>query len=852
MRACFYLLSLLALAAGRCAGQPTAEGVKWPGAQPDGSMLLHNQWSLHPAGRQIEMGSFPVNIAVDPKGKYAAVLDCGYGPHEVVVADIEKGVVVSRAPLHEAFYGIAFSSDGRAVFCSGGGDEVVHRFSFLEGKLTNDTEIRVHDRTMRAVPCGLAVDKAAKHLFVANVWGDCASEVELGPEPKTTDFSLGIKPAHLAMAPVIPPSDFDTMSADKRDEVGFYSTDADHTFPYGCCLDEKHQRLYVSLWAQAAVATIDLKTGRVPWSWRAEEHPCEMVLTRSGKVLYVANANRNTVTVFDTSTGERLETIWAAFFPDAPPGATPNSLALSPEEKTLYVANANVNAVAVFDVSTRRKSRSWGFIPVGWHPTSVRVTPDGRRLLVANGKGITAKANPLGPNPGKKTAQYIAMLYQGTLSVIDLPTGEQFGKQMAVWTAQAYADTPLKSDASVTAMAPSGNPIPAKVGDASPIKYCIYIIKENRTYDQVLGDMAQGNGDAKLCLFPEQVTPNDHKLAREYVLLDNFYADAEVSANGHEWSMGAYCSDFVEKTWPLNYGHNHNGKFPYPGEGYFPIATPASGYLWDRAKEAGVSYRSYGEFVSSSEKPPDHVARPRVKALAGHFDPLYRDFDLTYSDLDRVERFIEEFKRLDAVDQMPRLQIIRLPNDHTHGTTALFPTPRAYVAQNDLALGRLVEAVSHSRYWAQTAIFVIEDDAQNGSDHVDAHRTTAYVASPYARRGVTDSTMYSTTSMLRTIELILGLRPMSQFDAAATPMYRSFQAEADLRPYDALAATVNLEEKNQHTAWGAELKMDFSREDAVDDFLLNEVVWKSVRGADAIMPEPVHAAFVFGHKDDED
>jgi YVTN family beta-propeller protein len=852
MRAALCLTALFVLEAVRCPAQPVAPPIKWPGPQADGSVLLHNQWSLRPAGQQIELGSLPVNVAVHPKGQYAAVLHSGYGPHEVLVVDLNARAVVSRAPLHESFYGLAFSADGNALYCSGGADEVIHRFAFLNGKLAGDTEIRVRDPSLRAVPCGVTVDRAQRRLFIANVWGDCASEVDLGPPLKTIDFSLGTKPAHLAMAPLIPPQDFDTTAAEKRAEAGLYSADSDHTFPYSCCLDEKRQRLYVSLWSKSAVKSIDLKTGRVLDSWPVDEHPCEMALTRSGKLLYVANANRNTVTVLDTATGSRLETIWAAFFPGSPPGSTPNSLALSPDQKTLFVANANVNAVAVFDVSTPRKSRSWGFIPVGWYPTSVRVTPDGRRLLVANGKGVTQKANPRGPYvAGNSPADYIANLYPGTLSVIDLPSPDRWEAQMAAWTADAYSCTPLKAGAAVTAAASPGNAIPAKVGASSPIKYCIYIIKENRTYDQVLGDMPQGNGDAKICLFPESVTPNQHKLARDFVLLDNFYADAEVSASGHEWSMAAYCTDFVEKMWPLSYGHNRSGKFPYPGEGGFPIATPVAGYLWDRANDSGVTYRSYGEFVSTGQ-PADKPARARVKNLVGHIDPMFRGFDLKYSDLDRADRFIAEFKRLETADDMPRLQIMRLPNDHTHGVTPAFPTPIVYAAQNDLALGRVVDAVSRSKYWPQMAIFIVEDDAQNGSDHVDAHRTIAFVASPYARRGATDSTMYSTTSLLRTMELILGLQPMSQFDAAAAPMFGAFQGEADARPYDAAPANIDLSEKNKSTAWGADLKMNFAKEDQADDFLLNEVIWKSVRGAASPMPAPIHAAFIFAHKDDDD
>jgi hypothetical protein len=395
--------------------------------------------------------------------------------------------------------------------------------------------------------------------------------------------------------------------------------------------------------------------------------------------------------------------------------------------------------------------------------------------------------------------------------------------------------------------------VPARVGLPSPIKYCIYIVKENRTYDQVLGDMPEGNGDASLCLFPEKVTPNHHKLAREFVLLDNFYVDAEVSADGHEWSMGAYASDFVEKTWPLSYGHNRSGKYPFPAEGNFPIASPANGYLWDRARQAGVSYRSYGEFVQAGKTSKD-PNRSRVPALKDHIDPLYHPFDLGYADVKRADRLIEEIKRFETEGEMPRLQIVRLGNDHTVGTLPGRLTPNACVADNDLALGRIIEAVSRSKFWPETAIFVLEDDAQNGPDHVDAHRSIAFVASPYTRRGVVDSSMYSTSSMLRTIELILGLQPMSQFDSAAAPMFHSFQATPDLRPYDALPSNVNLAEKNTLLSWGSKQseKMDFTKEDAADDLVLNEIIWRAVRGSDQPMPAPIHAAFVFTHHQEAD
>jgi YVTN family beta-propeller protein len=616
--------------------------------------------------------------------------------------------------------------------------------------------------------------------------------------------------------------------------------------------------LYVSLWAKAAVAVLDLTSQQIIGLWPSQEHPCEMALARSGKFLFVANASRNTVSVIDTRAGKSIELISAGLYPDVPPGSTPNSLALTPDERTLFVANADNNNVAVFDVSNPGRSASLGFIPTGWYPTSVRVTPDGKRLVVANGKGLEPLANPLGPQPGVRThpktiEQYIGSLFRGSLSIIDLPELKDREARLAAWTRAAYQCSPLRPDASVWAVPSPNNPIPTVRGGKSPIKYCLYIIKENRTYDQVLGDMPEGNGDSELCLFPERVTPNMHQLARDFVLLDNFYVEGEVSADGHEWSMAAYATDFVEKMWPMDYGHNKSGKFPYPSEGSFAVASPAGGYLWDRANEAGVSYRSYGEFIAAG-KSANQPGRARVKTLEGHFDEWFRGFDLSYSDAKRADRFIAELKRFESEGDMPRLQILRLPNDHTHGTTFGFPTPTAYVADNDLALGRVVEAVSHSKFWPQTAIFVVEDDAQNGPDHVDAHRTTAFVISPYVRRGFVDSTLYSTSSMLRTMELILSLKPMSQFDAAACPMFNTFQATADLRPFEHKPANENMGSLNPKQAWGGRLKMNFTREDAADDLLLNEVVWRSVRGADNPMPAPVRAGFVFPHsqKDADD
>jgi len=840
--------------APRESSSTTRRVIDVPGVQADGAVRLPNQWLLRPVGKQILLGDFPVNIAVHPGGKFAAVLHCGHGRHEIIVVEIATDKVVSRTGLDEAFYGMTFSADGRKLVCSGAGSEVLHRFSFADGYLFEHDTVKLRDAKKRGIPSGIALSADAKTAYVANLWNHSLSIVDFA---LSTNREIILR-TNSASAPVLPEAaGDDEASITKRAEALLEAASPEDPFPYAVVLDEKRRRLYVSYWAQSCVAVVDLETSKVMARWATEEHPNEMLLSRNGKLLFVANANRNTVSVLDTESGRGVETLYAQLKPDSQPGSTPNSLALSPDEKLLFVANANINAVAVFDLSNPGKSRSLGFIPVGWYPTSVRVTPDGKRLLVANGKGLISHSNRHGPQPGRgapaTVREYIGGLMQGTLSVIDLAAGEKFTEQMQKHTAQMYRCLP--PIASPTQTNGPANPIPAVPGGPTPIKYCLYVIKENRTYDQILGDMPEGNGDPSLCLFPERITPNHHALAREFVLLDNFYVESEVSADGHEWTMGAYATDFVEKTWPLSYGHNKHKKYPYPSEGNFDLATPAGGYLWDRAKEAGVSYRSYGEFVRNG-KTTNAPGTTRVAALKDHFDPWFRSFDQDYPDQLRADRYIAELKRFEQEGDMPRLQIIRLPNDHTSGTTLNKPTPIAAVADNDLALGRLVEAVSRSKFWAQTAIFVVEDDAQNGPDHVDAHRTIAYAISPYSRRGAVDSTMYSTASMLRTMELILGLKPMSQFDALAQPMFNSFQAKADLRPYVARPANVDLNERNLKTAWGSKQsgKMDFTKEDAADDLLLNEIIWRSVRGADSKMPAPVRAAFVFTNKggDDDD
>jgi DNA-binding beta-propeller fold protein YncE len=801
----------------------------WPGLRSNGSVLLPNGWSLKPAGRQTHLGDFPVSIALHPREPILAILHAGYGDHEVATVDAKSGKLIARAVLKESFAGLVWSADGKKLFVGGGFDDVIYAFDYSEGLLSNKVTLKYPSDAGLAsqpnpafggrnpnqrVPAGLAISNDGKSLWVANAFSHTLAQ-------------------------------FDTEARSLRSEL---KLDAE-SFPYGLAWDEENGRLYVSLWNKARVAVIDTRAGKVMDQWAAEEHPNELLLTRTGKLLYVANANRNTVSVFDTASGRALEAISTAIDPKAPAGCTPSALALTPDEKLLFVANANTNHVTVVNVESPGASAPLGFIPTGWYPTSVRVAHDGKTVYVTNGKGASSLANRDGPNPlvgaGGGTRQYIAGLFQGTLSTIAMPGPSQ----MTAYSKTVYQCSPLKKDAPLATTGPApaaGNPIPARVGDPSPITHCVYIIKENRTYDQVFGDMPEGNGEPSLCLFPERVTPNHHAIARQFVLLDNFYVESEVSADGHEWTMGAYASDFVERTWPLSYRGNR--RVPYPAEGHnYEIAKPAEGYLWDRAAAKGVTYRSYGEFVNNPSG--DQPASTNVPSLRGHFDPKFMGYDLNVPDQKRADRFLEELAEFEKKGELPRLITLRLPNDHTSGTSPGKPTVTAYVGDNDLALGRVVEGMSKSKFWKGMAIFVVEDDAQNGSDHVDAHRTVALVISPYVKRKSVDSTLYSTSSMLRTMELCLGLEPLSQFDAAARPMYNAFAAQPDTTPFEHLPANVDLNEKNLSTAWGAEVskRLNLEIEDRADDMLFNEIIWKAVKGANSPMPPPVRAAFVVPH-----
>jgi YVTN family beta-propeller protein len=796
--ACASLFVLLAGIIGGCGGTLPS---LLPGRLADGRVRLPNGWYLSPAGAQVEVGELPLNMVVTPDERYVITTDNGTAVQNLTVVDVASWSVVQKLPVAKAWVGLRLIDGGRTLLVSGGNDNRVNVFDFADGRLRFADSLVVAGPRPKALVwiAGLDYDEESGLIYAA------------GKENRSLNI-MRLAGGKLVRTLQLPAT------------------------PYTCLVSRFHPYVFVSLWGGSAVAFVDRKTGEIVRSVRVGEHPCDIVESPDGRRLFVANANNNSVSVIAIGEGKVEETINAALFPGVPNGSTPNGVALTKDGGTLYIANADNNYLAVIDVRREGSARSLGFIPVGWYPTCVKVVPSSGLLIVANGKGGSSRPNPGGPNPSqpRHSSEYIGSLFRGSLSRIDPPDAAA----MQAYTAAVYENSRLGK----TSPVPAGNPVLRRDGGRHPIGHVFYIIKENRTYDQVFGDMEKGNSDPSLCLFGEGVTPNHHALVRQFVLLDNFYADAEVSADGHNWTMGAYATDYVEKTWPTSYG-GRGGEYEY--EGGYPDAYPSAGFLWDNCQRNGVSYRTYGEFVENPGGKSD-TAVGMLPCLAGHTAPYCHGWDLEYSDIQRYQDWEKEFSAYEANGLLPAFQTIKLPNDHTEGSRAGKLTPRAFVAQNDQALGMIVDRISHSRYWGTSAIFVVEDDAQNGPDHVDAHRTVALVISPWTRRNFVDSELYSTSSMVRTMELILGLPPMSQYDSTATPMFNSFSATADSSPYVYQRASINLEEKNVRGSFGQERseELDFSRQDAVPDLELSEIVWRSVRGPHSPMPAPVRSAFV--------
>jgi YVTN family beta-propeller protein len=821
----FWALSALLAATATLVSQPAPPERVGPLA--DGSFLLNSGWRLTPAGKQVPVGTFPMSSALSRDGRYLLVLNGGYNPPSISVIDTAGVRETSRIAVPDAWLGLAFSPKGDRVYVGGGSQASVFEFSFSEGTLQPARTFVVvpeAKRTNRDFIGDVALTPDGRLVYAADLYHD--SLVVINPQSGMV---------------------IDRVKTGRR--------------PYRILFEPAGKSFFVTSWTDGSISQYQAQDGALMSALPLAPHPTDMVW-RAGKNdpaegdtawvarLFVAAANTNNVYTVGVTEGNELrqvESINVAMQPRQPVGMTPSALALNADGNRLYVVCSDANAVAVVDVSQDR-SDVLGFVPTGWYPTAARSLADGR-LVVLNGRGVRSFPNPHGPNPtrrpepvheGVKAPEYVGRIQTGTASFIDPITG----KQLREYSKIALADSPYQDARLDDAGIGNAGPIPNHHGAHSPIQHVIYIVKENRTYDQVLGDIKEGNGDASLVLFGEQITPNQHKLAREFVLLDNFYVNSDVSADGHSWSTAAIAPDYVQKMWPNSYAGRRK---LYDYEGQEPTAVPPAGYLWTNATAAGIDLLNYGYFVTNLKSPaPDgtQVEGVRDPVLRTMTNTHYRGFDLDYPDVERAKVFLEDLAEFQSQGEMPHLLLMRLGNDHTSGTTPGKIAPLSSAADNDYALGMIVEGVSRSRFWPSTAIFVLEDDAQNGPDHVDSHRSPAYVISPYVRRHTVDSSMYNTTSMLRTIELVLGLNPMTQFDAASRPMHAAFQTMPDTAPFSAEKPRIALDARNPAVSATAarSLKLDFSQEDQADDNELNDVLWLAVRGS-PVPPAPTRSYF---------
>lgn len=789
------------LAGCHLGGAPPAPS--WRAAAP---LPLPTGARLDPAAPSFAAGNMPLAIAPAPgHPRRFVVLLSGWREQGVQVVDPAARQVVQTLPQPGAFLGLAFSPDGRTLYASGGDDDAVWRYDWSGGTAILRDRLVLGEKESgqpgRLYPAGLALSPDGQRLYVAENLADSLAVVDTGSGRVVETLPAGRLPYAVAAA-----------------------TDG---------------TVWVSAWGGDAVTafTPDDRGGLDEAACvEVGRHPSAILLNAAGTRLFVASASTDRIAVVDTAARRVIATVHDPTPAGTIEGSTPNALALSGDDTRLFVAEADSNAVAVFELAAATAGRAGdggadrliGRIPCEWYPTALAVADNS--LVVVNGKGRGAGPNPLGPQPVKPLERDSRSYTLGQLngSITVLPRD---------WSDAALAEMTRRVERA------NGWDRSRRNGRYPPFKHVVYILKENRTYDQVLSDLPEGDGDPALLFFPRDVSPNHHALAERFGLFDRFFTNAEVSAQGHAWSTAGYVTDYGEKTTPSAYS-NRRGE-----ESAGDAEQPAAGYLWHLARERGISFRNYGEAMEKTKAPDSStVWRTSLPGLMEVSHPSYPGWDLEVSDQVRADLFIAALRRFVTQGEMPALQLLWLPNDHTAGVSPGRPTPRAYMADNDLALGRIIEALSESPFWKSTAVFVLEDDAQAGPDHVDSHRSILLVISPYNRPGVV-SRFVNTTDVLATIEEILGLRSLSQFDHFGRTLGGLFADKPDLTPYHALTPSVPWTELNPSGPSGAagmaeqdmsdaDAALDLSGADEADDDLFNRMLWSAIKGA-APYPAPV-------------
>jgi len=798
------------------------------GLQPDGTILVPNGQALTPGGDYIEVNDRPLGMVLSPNGALMAVVTgSNFNPRALHIIDVARHTLKQTISIGNSFVGVGFSPSGDRIWVGGGAGNDVKVFRQLpDGSYTADGTIAISGGS---APSGLSLNANGTRVYIALNQTNQVAVIDTATRAILTRVPVGTYP----YTTVISADGSKVYVSNWGGRVPGPTDTTDGMFPVA--VDPR-----TGIPISGTVSVISTATNAVVTSIDVGLHPTGMALSPDGSRLYVTNANSDTVSVIDTATDSVAKTIHVGHLgPGRVPilGSSPNAVTVSPDGRTLYVANASENAVAVVDPDADSANAVRGLIPTGWYPTAVALDATGDQLFIASGYGFGSIA------PAGEGRSYQDRV--GVVSVIDVPGPGALGR----FTEQVRKNNSVLPAGGVD-HAGGSDPIPMQLGQKSPIKHVFYIIKENRTYDQVFGDLPQGNGDPNLVEFGRDVSPNHHALVEQFALLDNYYGPGDQSALGHRWVLQSYPS-----TWVHKYGNGRNNQSPM-------LLGPTDA-IYDKAKAKGLSVRAYGERGANTITPSnatwtqiyndwqngthnvDIKARAIIVGLRDVYHPTYAAAESRVPDGYRADIFLKEFAEFERNDNLPALNLLLLYDDHTEGTSPGFPTPRAAVADNDLALGRIVEAISRSKYWKESAIFVTEDDSQDGVDHVDGHRTVGLVISPYTKHGHVDSTFYSIVNMFRTIEQILGLEPMNQYDVAAEPMFTLFTNKPDLTPYHARPNQIPLNEMNPALAGLTGLQrqlaefsmtINSSEPDSADADLLNRAIWHSVKGFDKPYP----------------
>jgi DNA-binding beta-propeller fold protein YncE len=740
---------------------------------------------LDPEGQLIDLGSMPLGMALAPGQKQMVVVLGGWREQGVQVIDLNSRKVTQTLTQEAAFYGAAFAADGNEFYVSGGNEDAIYVYSWHNGSATFEKKIvlgeKKDDKTGSRYPAGLATSRRGNLLYIAENVGDALAVVDPSSSKVVQRFST------------------------------------DH-YPYAVTASPDGW-VYVSAWGGETISIFRvLKDGTLANSGRLRvgPRPSALALSADGSRLFVAMAGSDQIAVVDTRNRKVLRYL-RDHAPGAPPqGSTPNALSLSADGSKLYVAEADNNAIAVFDVAF---SRLMGRIPTDWYPTGV--VEVNLQLAVLSGKGHGGHANPDGPTPGEG---------------IKRPLGYALGQLNGTLRLSSAKLTPAKvAQYSRRVAEANGWGKRARARNYPPFKHVVYIIKENRTYDQVFGDLKEGDGDPSLVFFGRDISPNHHALALRFGLFDRFFTNAEVSSQGHIWSTAAYVTDYDEKTVQSGYSDRRAN---IDGE---EVDEPIGGFLWNLAAKKGIWFRDYGEMVTGPEGWP-----VTQRDLRADVSPTYSEFNLKIPDQKRADAWIEELNEFVRKGEMPALEVLHLPSDHTAGGRAGYPTPRAYMADNDLALGRIVEALSQTPFWRDTVIFVLEDDSQAGPDHVDSHRSPFLAISAYSRQG-TNHRFANTTDVVAAIEDILGLDRLSKFDYFSRSLADVFSDKPDLSPYRAVTPQVDMKELNPAQGAAAQMseKLDLSAADRSNDDLFNQILWLMMKpdspAPAAVNKAPLHA-----------